>query len=235
MQCAVSGPLLINLARLLADPVEKCREGAIMLLHNAAEQLPEPAVMLSALIPAIVARMGDVPVIEASEELRLALIDLVGGPVVVRCGHQLDPYLGLVVQVVCRSLDDPFHKIKKVTYTLQTMHYSLNTHAEACHQAAMYAAYVDEHVKRCYIALELVCETNVGPCGQAGGTAIANLCDQVTSSALGSQHEALLASLLPNLSHQHSRVRAATLTAVDMLVTKVRDVVLWHTLILSLQ
>lgn len=56
---------------------------------------------------------------------------------------------------------------------------------------------------------------------QAGCTAIANLCRQVPLTALESQHETLLASLLPNLSHQHSRVRSATLTALDILVSKV--------------
>lgn len=116
MQCAVHGHLLVNLTRLLADPVEKCREGAILLLRSAAEQLPDPAAILPSLIPAVVERMGDTPVVEPSEELRLGLIDLIGGPVITRCAQQLGPYLGMVVQVVCRSLEDAFHKIKKVKF-----------------------------------------------------------------------------------------------------------------------
>ena len=57
---------------------------------------------------------------------------------------------------------------------------------------------------------------------QAGCSAIANLCKQLPSDALRPQHDALLASLLPNLGHQHSRVRISTLAALDTLVTKVQ-------------
>lgn len=109
------GPLLVNVARLLADPVEKCREGALVLLSRAAEQLANPAAMLPSLMPAVVARMGEIPVVEPSEELCLGLIELIAGPVITRCGQQLVPYLGLIVQVVCRSLEDAFHNIKKVS------------------------------------------------------------------------------------------------------------------------
>ena len=56
---------------------------------------------------------------------------------------------------------------------------------------------------------------------QAGCSAIANLCKQIPSDALQSQQDALLASLLPNLGHQHSKVRLSTLAALDTLVTKV--------------
>lgn len=117
LQHAVCGPLLVNLARLLADPVEKCREGALSILSNAAMQLPDPPAMLPSLMPAVVARMGDTPVVEPSEELRLGLIDLVAGPVITRCGPDLVQCLGLIVQVICRSLEDEFHNIKKVRTT----------------------------------------------------------------------------------------------------------------------
>lgn len=56
---------------------------------------------------------------------------------------------------------------------------------------------------------------------QAGCSAITNLCKHVPTDAIRPQHDALLASLLPNLSHQHSRVRASTLAALDTLVIKV--------------
>jgi len=114
LQQIVSGPMLVPAVRLLADPVEKCREGSLTLLASAAEQLPEPAALLSCLMPAVADRMGDVPVEEPSEELRLAIIRLIAGPVILRSGQRLLPYLMLVVKVVCRALEDPFHDIKKV-------------------------------------------------------------------------------------------------------------------------
>ena len=113
---------MVNLARLLADPVEKCREGALELLISAAKQLPEPVAMLPSLMPVVLARMGDIPVIEPSEELRLGLINLIAGPVITRCGQLLVPYMGIITQVVCRSLEDAFHNIKKVGSKTRSTH-----------------------------------------------------------------------------------------------------------------
>lgn len=58
---------------------------------------------------------------------------------------------------------------------------------------------------------------------QAGCSAITNLCKTVPTDAICSEHDALLASLLPNISHQHSRVRSSTLDALDTLVMKVSN------------
>ena len=102
------------MAQLLADPVEKCREGALTFFTSAAEVLPDPASLLSCLMPAVTERMGDTPVIEPGEELRLAIIRLVAGPVILHSRAGLLPYITLIVKVVCRALEDPFHDIKKV-------------------------------------------------------------------------------------------------------------------------
>lgn len=56
---------------------------------------------------------------------------------------------------------------------------------------------------------------------QAACSAITNLCKQLPGDNIRSQHDAVLPSLLPNLSHQHSRVRASSLAALDTLVIKV--------------
>ena len=118
MQQVVCNSVLVPMARLLADPVEKCREGSLTFFTSAAEVLPDPASLLSSLLPAITERMGDFPVIEPGEELRLAIIRLVAGPVILRSGTGLLPYLALIVKVVCRALEDPFHDIKKVRQLL---------------------------------------------------------------------------------------------------------------------
>ena len=114
LQETVSGNMLVPVVRLLNDPVERCREGTVTFLASAAEQLPEPAALLSYLMPAVADRMGEVPVVEPSEELRLALIKLIAGPIILRSGQGLLPYLSMIVKVICRALEDPFHDIKKV-------------------------------------------------------------------------------------------------------------------------
>ena len=57
---------------------------------------------------------------------------------------------------------------------------------------------------------------------QAACTALTSLCSCVDPHQLQPHNEALLTSLLPNLAHQHSKVRAASLDALDALVAKVR-------------
>ena len=203
------------MARLLADPVEKCREGALTFFASAAEHLPDPAALLSCLMPAMTDRMGEVPVIEPSEELRLAITQLVAGPVIQHSGSGLLPYLTLVVKVVCRALEDPFHDIKKVTQLA----------------ALPLLFYIFGHpigrTKGCSVAhwqsgkSRFLSTLNKHLVLQAACNAITNLCKRLPGDNIRSQHDAILPSLLPNLSHQHSRVRASSLAALDTLVIKV--------------
>ena len=51
---------------------------------------------------------------EASEEVRLQAIRMIGGPVVARCGPQLQQHADGVAAVLQQALADPFHEIKKV-------------------------------------------------------------------------------------------------------------------------
>ena len=83
-------------------------------MTTAAEELLEPPALLPTMMPAIKDRMGDVPVIEPSEELRVAIIKLIAGPVILCSGQHLIHHLAMVVKVVCRALEDCFHDIKKV-------------------------------------------------------------------------------------------------------------------------
>lgn len=80
LQAVVAGPLLVPLVRLLADPTEKCRELACGFLAAALPCLPEPGALLPVLLPALEERVGAAPPQEPSEELRLALAELVAGP-----------------------------------------------------------------------------------------------------------------------------------------------------------
>lgn len=123
VQQVVCNSVMVPMAQLLADPVEKCREGALTFFASSAEHLAEPAALLSCLMPAVTKRMGEVPVVEPSEELRLALVKLIAGPVILRSGSGLLPYLTLVIKVVCRALEDPFHDIKKVMQQVAVMVY----------------------------------------------------------------------------------------------------------------
>ncbi|GAB4823764.1 hypothetical protein N2152v2_010810 [Parachlorella kessleri] len=115
---ALSGPLLVPLVRLLADPAEKCREQAATFLQAALGRPIDISSLLPVLVPALAERMGSLPVEEPSEEMRLLLAQLAAGlaqhHAAAVCGAGL---LGGLIQVVCRALEDSYPDIKKVGCT----------------------------------------------------------------------------------------------------------------------
>ncbi|KAI3431621.1 hypothetical protein D9Q98_004670 [Chlorella vulgaris] len=118
LQAAVSGPLLVPMTRLLADPAEKNRELAASFLAAALPRLPQADMVLSTLVPALAERVGSPPVQEESEEMRLALAELMARPLLARapCPLPTDLLQLLVTTVFCQ-LQDGFADIKKAACT----------------------------------------------------------------------------------------------------------------------
>lgn len=123
LAAALAGPLLVPLVRLLADPAEICRELAAAFFSAALPRLPAPsgaAPLLPTLVPALAERVGTPPVQEPSEEMRLALGELVAGPLLgaaAACaggGALPAELLPPLVGTVCCQLQDTFADIKKV-------------------------------------------------------------------------------------------------------------------------
>lgn len=115
LQAVVAGPLLVPLVRQLADPAEKCRELAVSFLAAALQRLPQPAVLLPVLVPALAERVGIPPVQEGSEEMRLALAELVAGPLLERAACLFPTgLLPPLCATVCCQLQDAYADVKKV-------------------------------------------------------------------------------------------------------------------------
>jgi len=66
------------LLHVFSDPVEKCRELAIVTVTELVRSLPEPSELLQYIVPSLVQRLGQPDIVEPSEELRLKLTELVG-------------------------------------------------------------------------------------------------------------------------------------------------------------
>lgn len=118
LQAALAGPLLVPLVRLLADPAEGCREHASAFLAATLPRLPAPggaASLLPVLVPALAERVGTPPVQEPSEELRLALAELLAGPLLAAAPRPPPPdLLPPLCATLCCQLADPYADIKKV-------------------------------------------------------------------------------------------------------------------------
>jgi hypothetical protein len=76
LQALLAGPLLQPLVLLLSDPLERCRLTALQLLLEAAPLLSDAGALLPGLLPQLVQRMGQLPVQEHAEEVRLAGLQL---------------------------------------------------------------------------------------------------------------------------------------------------------------
>ncbi|XP_069839943.1 dynein axonemal assembly factor 5 [Dendropsophus ebraccatus] len=124
----VFGELLKPLLKCLSDPMEKCREIAIHILSHCITSVPRPEEALPYLVPAISQRLGGPEIMEPSEELRLALTQLLTLLAEV-CGRRLGPYLDDMVRILQRTIVDPFPDVKK----------------ESCKCAASYAQSIPEH------------------------------------------------------------------------------------------
>ncbi|XP_057605616.1 dynein axonemal assembly factor 5 [Hippopotamus amphibius kiboko] len=118
---AFQGPwarlLLPRLLRLLADPAEGCRALAAHLLDVGLRRAARPRDALPRLLPALAARLaGPEPARrappEACEELRLALVRLLG--LAVRLGGAaLAPHLDDAVRALRATLRDPFAAVRR--------------------------------------------------------------------------------------------------------------------------
>ncbi|XP_043945620.1 dynein axonemal assembly factor 5 [Protopterus annectens] len=120
--------LLKPLLKCLADPMEKCRELALQMLSDLMGKVPSPEKGLPYLISTVVHRLGSPAILEPAEELRLALVELMTLTVEV-CGKHLAPYLDDMVQILQKTIVDPFPDVKK----------------ESCKCAEMFAKSIPEH------------------------------------------------------------------------------------------
>ncbi|KAM4631833.1 dynein axonemal assembly factor 5 [Discoglossus pictus] len=124
----VFGELLKPLLRCLADPMEKCRELSILIITHCVRNVPRPEEALPYMMPAVTQRMASPEIVEPSEELRLALTELLTLTVEV-CGKKLTPYLDEMIRILQRTIIDPFPDVKK----------------ESCKCASNYAKSIPDH------------------------------------------------------------------------------------------
>ncbi|XP_014839107.1 PREDICTED: dynein assembly factor 5, axonemal [Poecilia mexicana] len=108
----VFSSLLKPLLKCLSDPTEKCRETTIAIITEFIRCVPKPEEALPYLMPCLGQRFGDKEILEPSEELRLSAVELLTLVVEV-CGKHLAPYLNETINILQRTIVDPFPDVKK--------------------------------------------------------------------------------------------------------------------------
>uniref|UniRef100_A0A8C5HLU6 TOG domain-containing protein n=1 Tax=Gouania willdenowi TaxID=441366 RepID=A0A8C5HLU6_GOUWI len=108
----VFAALLKPLLRCLSDPMERCRETAIETLTEFIKCVPKPEESLPYLMPCLAQRFGEKDILEPAEELRLSAIEMLSLTVTV-CGKHLAPYLTEMINILQRTIVDPFADVKR--------------------------------------------------------------------------------------------------------------------------
>ena len=104
--------ILKPMLKTFSDPVEKCRELSIGIVHRCFEKVSDPEERLSYVFPVLVQRLGQQEITEPSEELRLQLVELFS-LLVDKAGQKLPAYLDDSIKILQRTLVDPFPDVKK--------------------------------------------------------------------------------------------------------------------------
>uniref|UniRef100_A0A667X0P6 Dynein axonemal assembly factor 5 n=1 Tax=Myripristis murdjan TaxID=586833 RepID=A0A667X0P6_9TELE len=108
----VFSSLLKPLLKCLSDPMERCRETAILMLGEFIRCVPKPEESLPYLMPCLAQRLGGNDILEPAEELRLSVMEVLTLTVEV-CGKQLAPYLHDMINILQRTIVDPFPDVKR--------------------------------------------------------------------------------------------------------------------------
>ncbi|KAE8283195.1 Dynein assembly factor 5, axonemal [Larimichthys crocea] len=124
----VFSALLKPLLKCLSDPMERCRETAITVITEFIRCVPKPEESLPYLMPCLAQRLGEKEILEPAEELRLSAVEMLTLSVEV-CGKHLAPYLNEMMNILQRTIGDPFPDVKR----------------ESCKCAVKFAKCVPEH------------------------------------------------------------------------------------------
>ncbi|XP_074552726.1 dynein axonemal assembly factor 5 [Halichoeres trimaculatus] len=108
----VFSALLKPLLKCLSDPMERCRETAITTISEFIRCVPKPEESLPYLIPCLAQRLGEKDIQEPAEELRLSAMEMLTLTLEV-CGKHLAPYLNEMINILQRTIVDPFPDVKK--------------------------------------------------------------------------------------------------------------------------
>ncbi|NXH14796.1 DAAF5 factor, partial [Bucco capensis] len=105
--------LMRPLARCLAgDAAERCRELALQLLCHCLSHGDKPGEALPVLLPVLTQRLCPPQGYEASEELRLGLVQLLS-LLLQRCGSAVFPYLTEVISILQATLLDHYAEVRR--------------------------------------------------------------------------------------------------------------------------
>ncbi|KAL6589033.1 ARM repeat-containing protein [Neocallimastix sp. 'constans'] len=101
------------LIKCLGDSVEKCRELSTQIITEFVETI-DPVPFISYLMPVFVNRYSQPEIIEPSEEIRLATVELILNISNIS-KKEITPFVEDIIRILDRTLQDPYPEVKKVS------------------------------------------------------------------------------------------------------------------------
>jgi dynein assembly factor 5 len=102
-----------NILRCFNDKAETCRELAVKEVIGIISSLEQEDDYFTYLMPALLQRLGGQELVEPSEEVRLLKVSLLHCVINKYRPTLLPSYLNDIVQILIRTLVDPYPKVKK--------------------------------------------------------------------------------------------------------------------------
>lgn len=101
-----------NIVRCFNDKAEACRELAVKEVTGIISSLEQEDDYFTYLMPALLQRLGGQELVEPSEEVRLLQVSLLHSVINNYRPTLLPSYLNDIIQILVRTLEDPYPKIK---------------------------------------------------------------------------------------------------------------------------
>lgn len=102
----------MQILNCFSDPSEKCREISINIIAYFLKTLDKNDYYLTYIFPTLTARLGDIVIIEESEEIRLELVKLTHEIIQLYSGKIL-PFFDSCTKILTKTVLDPYNKIKQ--------------------------------------------------------------------------------------------------------------------------
>ena len=147
----------------LSDPVEKCRELCVQILGFFVQKL-DIGPFLVALMPCLVAQLGQMDLVEPSEEIRFLLVKTLGD-VIASTQASFSPFVEDTVLILGRCLADPYPQVKKEACRLVQLLCQSNKQALSLHgdkiTKQLIPAILHKHSSVRVVALQALCEAMI--------------------------------------------------------------------------
>lgn len=111
----IATDVLKPVLKCFSDPSEVNRDLSVKFAIEYFSVIPQPEATLPYILPCLVQRLGQEEILEPSEELRHSIVEDLLSLTVELCGKKVAAFLDEMIQILKRTIADPFGEVKKAS------------------------------------------------------------------------------------------------------------------------